>query len=188
MSCINIVTFDDFEENVDKIYQVKDQIRNYVKKRQILQNDFETLQANIRKVLLFWTGNTWVGSRKSKSQEKAFQAFFTELYNLLTSDLVEGSQFLYQGTLYRYLGYNSSDKESAPAIEPEYNNIYVSWSKKPKNQYIESKLYGKMTHLTCEAADDYYGIDLSAFDVERPGEEEVVFPTIESTIKSIVIM
>lgn len=187
---INKVILDPRDDNnVDKIYQVKDQIKNFVKKRHLNnKDDYVMLYANICNVLSFWAEFTWVGIPKEKNQKKAFQAFFVELYGLLVSDLFDGDNYLYQGTLYRYLGHGSQEEESAPAIIPEYNDIYVSWSKKPENKYLESKLYGKMTHLTCELTGDFYGIDLTAFEVDRPGEEEVVFPTIESTIKSIVII
>ena len=70
-------------------------------------------------------------------------------------------------------------------VEPQYNNIYVSWSKQPQNHYIENKLYGTMTLLTCKVDEPYYGIDLEAFGVVRGQEAEVVFPTIKETITEV---
>lgn len=55
----------------------------------------------------------------------------------------------------------------------------------PQNHYIESKLYGTMTLLTCEASEPHYGIDLNAFGVVRGDEAEVVFPTIADAITNI---
>lgn len=92
---------------------------------------------------------------------------------------------LYRGSLYRYLGHGSAKCNTNNRIEPQFNNIYVSWSKNPKNYYIESKLYGTMTLLACKIDEPYYGIDLEAFDVIRGKEAEVVFPTIKETITEV---
>ena len=94
-------------------------------------------------------------------------------------------EVLYRGSLYRYLGKGSAEENADKRIEPQYDNIYVSWSKQPKNYYIESKLYGTMTLLTCKIDEPYYGIDLEAFGVVRGEEAEVVFPTIKETITEI---
>ena len=67
----------------------------------------------------------------------------------------------------------------------QYNNIYVLWSKQPQNHYIENKLYGTMTLLTCKVDEPYYGIDLEVFGVVRGQEAEVVFQTIKETITEI---
>ena len=92
---------------------------------------------------------------------------------------------LYHGTIYRYLGHCLENEIYDNIVEPEYNDIYVSWSKNPTNSYIESKLYGTKTLLTCKIENNYYGIDLEAFCVVRGNEAEVVFPTIKETITNI---
>lgn len=94
-------------------------------------------------------------------------------------------EVLYRGSLYRHLGKGSVEGNTDKRIEPQYDNIYVSWSKQPKNYYIESKLYGTMTLLTCKIDEPYYGIDLEAFGVVRGEEAEGVFPTIKETITEI---
>ena len=48
------------------------------------------------------------------------------------------------------------------------------WSKQPQNHYIENKLYGTMTLLTCKVDEPYYGIDLEVFGVVR-GQEANYF-------------
>ena len=144
---------------------------------------------NIRKVLDYWSSETYIGVEKEKNLKNSFQRFFTNLMSFILACKEVNNDFLndfaekalFQGRLYRYLGH-SSHENSNVAVEPDYNDIYVSWSKNPKNNYIETKLYGTMTLLTCEVSDDYYGIDLSVFEVVRGEEAEVVFPTIESTI------
>ena len=59
-------------------------------------------------------------------------------------------------------------------IKEENHNIYVLWSKQPQNHYIENKLYGTMTLLTCKVDEPYYGIDLEVFGVVR-GQEANYF-------------
>ena len=91
---------------------------------------------------------------------------------------------LFRGKVYRYLGHNESQGKHKK-IKPKYNEIYVSWSKLNKIPYIESKLYGWMTLISCEIEEPFYGIDLDALDISRPHEKEVVFPTIEKLISDI---
>lgn len=91
---------------------------------------------------------------------------------------------MYQGVLYRYLGH-SEPSDSRKCVRPQYNKIYVSWSKNKGNKYLESKLYGVKTLLACNVNYPYFGIDLSAFGMSRGNEREVVFPTIEETMTSI---
>lgn len=92
---------------------------------------------------------------------------------------------LYQGKIYRYLGYGISSNRKKKAIEPNYDGIYVSWSKEPKNGYIESKLYGEMTWIEAEIKSPYFGIDLENMGISRGKEREVVFPTLKDCITNI---
>lgn len=71
------------------------------------------------------------------------------------------------------------------AVVPEYNGIYVSWSKYPNNIYLQNKLYGVKTLLTCECDDTHYGIDLEYFRASRSSEHEVVFPTLKNKITNV---
>jgi len=82
-------------------------------------------------------------------------------------------------------------------VTPEYNDIYVSWSKSERNYYIESKLYGPMTWMKAEIRNPYFGIDIQGFEdwcqewlgdssfITRGEEREVVFPTIKDCIIEI---
>ena len=70
-------------------------------------------------------------------------------------------------------------------VKPSYDNIYVSWSKHPQNDYIESKLGGNITWLSCEITAPRYGIDLEAIKSSRGNEAEVVFPTIKECVTEI---
>lgn len=186
----------DYEENSKKIYQVANQIKSVNKdltNSEVLVERFKMLFQNITNVLNNWTGNTYVGQKKNKTIEKAFQSFFLELHSLLLklNEIKEPEiqsfvkKALYQGTLYRYLGYGYAKGDTKKKIEPVYNTIFVSWSKNSYNSYIESKLYGTLTLLSCNVSGNYYGIDLTAFGISRGDEEEVVFPTIEETIVGI---
>lgn len=159
-------------------------------------DDFNIFIENVCLTLNYWTGHTYVGHKKGKSIQKAFQVFFEALYDFLLFCQREDKSFLqplkdladdalYQGTIYRYLGHCSDDNDAERKVEPEYNCIYVSWSKKPNNHYIQGKLYGTKTLLTCVVSEPFYGIDLEAFGVVKGDEAEVVFPTVKEMITSI---
>lgn len=159
-------------------------------------DNFKVFILNVCETLNYWTGHTYVGCKKSKPIQKAFQAFFEALYDFLLFCQREDKSFfhllkdladtaLYRGTLYRYLGHCSYDNDTEDKVEPEYNDIYVSWSKKPNNNYIQSKLYGTKTLMTCVLVEPYYGIDLEVFGVVKGDEAEVVFPTVKETITDI---
>ena len=187
---------DEVDKSITEIYRVKAQFKRVgerLEKHSISYKEFELFFNNICETLNFWTGHTYVGQKKQKALQKAFQAFFEVLYTfLLNCRYMDNSMLqnlanesLYHGVLYRYLGHGSADDNIDSKVEPVYNNIYVSWSKKPQNHYIESKLYWVMTLLTCNIIEPYYGIDLEAFGVVRGDETEVIFPTIEKTITDI---
>lgn len=198
----NFPTWDcEIEKAVIEINRVTAQIPSVIKKLRtndilVGYRDYNIFENNIIETLKYWTGHTYIGQRKEKHLENAFQRFFEALYKYLIFCRDEDHSFcqllknlsdkaLYQGVLYRYLGHGSSNIDIDTRVEPEYNNVFVSWSKNLTNYYFENKLYGVMTVLTCEVTDSYYGIDLSAFGVSKIDEDEVVFPTIKETIKRI---
>lgn len=195
-------SWDNDAKAINEINRVTAQIKTVQKKLptndiMYYDDDFKFFSENVSQALNYWTSYTYVGRKKDKSIQKAFQVFFEALYDFLLFCQREDNSFchplkdradkaLYRGTLYRYLGHGScNEKNIEERIEPEYNDIYVSWSKKPNNHYIQSKLYGTMTFLTCEIPEPYYGIDLEAFGVVRGDEAEVVFPTLQETLTSI---
>ncbi len=83
---------DRIEEISGIIYQVASQIRSATKKlsnKDMLEKDYRVLAVNIYKTLDHWTGKTYVGMPKDKAIQKAFQAFFIQLYeykNVETAD------------------------------------------------------------------------------------------------------
>ena len=135
----------------------------------------------------FWTGHTYVGVNKEDVVKEAFQKFFEALMTLLLNMRQDkdkdvralAESLLYRGTVYRYLGHSSP---SSDTVEPIYDDIYVSWSKTKINTYIESKLYGPITRLTCEIQSPLYGIDLEVMGCSRGAEKEVVFPTMKDFV------
>lgn len=183
---------DDYGHNASQIDKVTQQI-NECKYRVISHDEFGNLKRNITDVLSYWTGNTYVGMKKKVELSQAFQLFFFSLYDWLllleeSSDKKYSSfanEALYQGKLYRYLGHGDSTEDVYSRVEPQYNDIYVSWSKEEKNSYIESKLDGTKTILTCELKGNHRGIDLEGFGVSKANEREVVFPTLQNTIIDI---
>lgn len=184
------------EKAITEIYRVKNQTQSVggkLKTNDISNADFLLFLDNIYKTLKYWTGHTYIGHKKDKALQKAYQTFFEALYDFLFICREFGNPMLqtfsddvlYRGSLYRYLGYGSAEELIDKRIEPQYNNIFVSWSKQPNNHYIENKLYGTKTLLACKISEPYYGIDLEAFGVVRGEEAEVVFPTIQQTITEV---
>lgn len=193
----------EIEECVKNINDVTKQIKDFMKSvYEIDKANTIRILSNITNTLKYWTGNTYVGCPKDEPTQKAFNDFFNELYNLIWFIIKNDSfpnllrsnikEALYQGKLYRYLGYSSEEyhnlNDKSKHIIPNYNGVYVSWNKDNKNSYLESKLYGPITKLECEISGTNYGIDLTFFDVCTGDEKEVVFPTIESTITKIEYM
>lgn len=195
MNAVNYPVFaDEIDEAVKELNRVTCQTRHVQKnlpRHNLSYDDFELYMKNVRATFAWWCGNTYVGRHKDESLSSAFQRFFEAIYEFLLfcenswdSNLQAlAAKTLYCGTLYRYLGYlicEGCESEHDNWVEPEYSNIYVSWSKLPVVPYIESKLESHITHLTCTATAAHYGIDLSGFGVGRPNEAEVVFPTLKS--------
>ncbi len=197
MNKVNFPFWDDeVEKAITEIYRVKSQLQSVgvrLKTNDISNEEFSVLLNNVYETLKYWTGHTYIGQHKKNDIQKAYQTFFEALYDFLFVCRELGNpvlnsfadKALYRGLLYRYLGYGFVEKNADKRVEPQYNNIYVSWSKQPKNHYIEGKLYGTMTLLTCKIEEPYYGIDLEAFGVVRGQEAEVVFPTIKETITEV---
>ena len=188
---------DQIEEMVKGIDEATRNIINYLEYRKCNNfNDiyFYDLIDDILDVLNCWVGKTYVGSEKDKKLELSFQKFFIKFMELLinfkNSELASNEEnnlankCLFRGNVYRYLGHSESQGKNKK-IKPIYNEIYVSWSKLNKIQYIESKLYGWVTLISCEIKEPHYGIDLEALDISRSHEKEVVFPTIEKLISDI---
>lgn len=192
MISVNMATLwsDETELIVQGITEATQNIIQYRNNEKSSQESLLLLGEDIGDVCDFWTGRTYVGSPKTEVIKEAFQGFFTELMNLLL--LMKDSEkdyevrvaeaMLYRGAIYRYLGNNNPSKK---VVVPKCNEIYVSWSKEPENDYIESKLYGPVTWMSCEIAEPLYGIDLDVIGSPRADEHEVVFPTIEEYITEI---
>ena len=147
------------------------------------------------KVCYFWTGKTYVGEKKDKEIEKVFQDFFKTFMEILLKaksgelncpDECKNilADLLYQGKIYRKLGSSNPTRKNEKII-PEYNDIYVSWSKNKENTYLDSKLYGTKTLITANIKNNYYGIDLEKFGCSAGEEREVVFPTIKECVTKI---
>ncbi len=174
-----------------------------------VEKEFMKICSGINFILLEWTGCTYIGHEKEKNIEQIYQNFFETVHRFLefcyknTEELSEKERTLtkwmmFQGTVYRYLG--KADKgnyRKKIVVEPNYNNIYVSWSKSEHNSYIESKLCGPMTWMKAEILLPDFGIDIRGFEkwceqwyddsysITRGKGREVVFPTIKQCIKEI---
>lgn len=197
----------DYKENAQKIHSIACQIQTYTKRvsHGITKVQGEPLMKNIAAVVANWTGSTYVGDRKKKPLEKAYQAFFSALHDFIIEcrnndryfNIERSSKILYRGMVYRYLGHQLGDVPDNSIVEPNYNDIYVSWSKNPKDTHIESKLRDPMTWIAAEIKEPYYGIDLVGlaeaiselvaveYRIAIKDEKEVVFPTIKECITEI---
>ena len=136
---------------------------------------------NIKNVMRYWI-NLEIGQKKEKVLNDSFQSFYSNLLKLIIRK--RKFKYLYQGTIYRYLGNFPNSDNLLNKVE--YNNIYASWSKN-KNviKCLDYKLYAPYIKLTAVIRNDNYGIDLEKFGIYKNNEQEVVFPTIKDTIKKI---
>lgn len=184
-------------------------VKNYIHDRLVgnfSQDKLLEICDGMNEVLLDWTGNTYVGRRKDANVQNTYQAFFLVIHEFLVfcnnyseyldpmeSTLAE--MMMYRGIVYRYLGIaDSRNYRKKERVEPEYNGIFVSWSKSEENSYILSKLYGPVTWMKAEIKEPYFGIDIQGFElwcekwldespfITRGEEKEVVFPTIAECI------
>lgn len=198
------------EVDIDFINDTTSLIRQYVDSRKSMvkfhSKQFNKICEQIYQVFKIWTGQTWVGEKKPEQVSQSFQNFFLALNDLICFIKInEGSaskkerrfaQLLsYHGVVYRYLG--SSNVHNKKVVTPEFNDIYVSWSKEKDNSYLKSKLYGPITCLSAEIFTPDFGIDLEGFEefyikidpkncgVTRGNEREVVFPTRQDLITDI---
>ena len=170
---------------------------------------FPELLERIADVLSQWSGKTYVGFVKDNITSDVFQVFFISLCDLikfleknkdcimkLESDFINSIK--YNGIIYRILGYGDChDKNKNKSIIPDYNSIFVSWSKNNDIAYLNTKLYGKKTKMKAYIDNDTYGIDLENFQnfinnefqkqwsISKGEEREVVFPTLEEYITEI---
>lgn len=198
---MNQVVFPNWSDDVDSVVveliRVCNQIDSTVraiKRKSVMLEQLSELELNIRTTLSWWTGNTYIGVEKDIKLKKAFQRFYISFYDFLLvcrdSDIdilrCFADKVLYQGTVYRYLGYSSNSRLSkAEPKNVEFDGIFVSWSKNASISYIESKLCGTLTRITCNISGDKYGIDLTAFGLSRGDESEVVFPTLKEYVTNV---
>ena len=181
---------DDIDEIVVGITEATNNIAEYMNVNNPNKEQLFDVCNDVKTICAFWTGNMYVGIHKANAVKEAFQVFFETLMNFLLSIKENGNphetklakSLLYRGTVYRYLGSREPTKE---VIAPLYDNIYVSWSKNQKNSYVEGKLIGSKTWLSCKISDPLYGIDLEALGCSKGEEREVVFPTIKECITEI---
>lgn len=190
---LSLLFMDQYSERASIINRISRKINKYIEYRKNNRFNifrFENIIEQIECVLNDWVGKTSVGIRKELIIEDAFQKFFSSFYNLLIyfkeNDVTiiekELSQNgLYQGMVYRYLGTNINCEKN-DEIVIDYNDIYVSWSKLSKIEYMEEKLYSNYIILACPIQNAYYGIDLHSLGVGREFEEEVVFPTFQHLV------
>ena len=116
---------------------------------------FPELLERVADVLSQWSGKNCVGFAKDNTTIDVFQAFFMCLCDLiklleknkdciikLEKDFINSIK--YNGIIYRTLGYGDChDENKNKSIIPEYNSIFVSWSKNNDIPYLNTKLYGK---------------------------------------------
>jgi len=195
---------EDLKTDPDKLLKISRQmesvVNTYSNNECPNSEEMIVLFENIGGALYKWTGATYVGVKKDAKLELAYTKFYDSLFDLLiclfsvneyTHKIAK--RMLYRGVLYRYLGHASGSEDYFSRVEPEYNGVWVSWSKDDvrNNCYLGSKLYGTRTVLICET--DYpFGIDLTGWDelfgtnIVRANETEVVYPTLKNTIKDVI--
>lgn len=176
---------------ISDIYCVSNQIGTRLN-RDVPMKDALTLEKNIKEVLLFWTESTYIGKRKEQKLQKAYQQFFENLIKFswrkkISKNLELSECGLYQGPMYRVLGNGYEHINIRKYIEPEYDGIFVSWSKSENipTPYMKQKLYGPITKIKSIADGINYAIDLEFWGVSNSNEREVVFPTTRLAVENI---
>lgn len=181
---------DDIDDIVFGINEAKFTVNWYYNADRRTPEMLNELKGDIITICSFWSGKTYVGFPKHPRIKSAFQSFFEDLMRLLlkmkdgdnNEERAFATSLLFRGKVYRYLG---SDAPNKKIVKPHYDRIYVSWSKLPENSYLLSKLYGKITWISCEIEYPFYGIDIDALGCSRGNEQEVVFPTIKECVREI---
>ena len=185
---------DEYQKIIFEVDKATENIKNYIKNNnRNTKESFIQVLSDVEEVCNCWTGKTYVGQNKRQDLKNAYQDFFKALMKMLLlcktnrnpCENKVAETLLYQGKIYRYLGYGISSNRKKKAIEPNYDGVYVSWSKEPKNGYTESKLYGEMTWIESEIKYPYFGIDLEAMESSVGNEKEVVFPTLKDCVTNI---
>ena len=185
---------DEYDKIIFEVNKATDNIKNYIKNNNRNTKEFFIqVLSDVEEVCNCWTGKTYVGQSKRQDLKNAYQDFFSNLMKMLLlcktnnnqCENVAAKALLYQGKVYRYLGYGAPSGCKKKAIVPEYDGLYVSWSKEPQNNYIEGKLYGKITWIEAEIKSPYFGIDLEVIGSSRGNEKEVVFPTLKDCVTNI---
>ena len=181
----------EYNKIANRIHSVALEIGIYIQKRKIINfyyDSFKIMYNKCKDVIQNWVGYTYVGEQKHEIIRNAFQHFFQMFYRLLlffkneSDESIEielAHKGLYQGKLYRYLGTSLNSRKKSKIIV-EYNDIYVSWTKKEHVDYLESKLHSNFIIISCEIKELDYGIDLHNLGIGREFEQEVVFPTIKA--------
>lgn len=186
---LDTLWYDDAEPAIKGINEATSNVLAYTNSPYRNSNQLRDVLRDIYDVCKLWATNTYVGRQKPDDIREAFQSFFEALMAMLiklkdspiTNEQDLSALLLYQGTVYRYLG---TEFFSSECIIPKYNDVYVSWSKKPRNSYFESKLLSPITWMACEIKEPRYGLNLAAI-YNLSGEQEVVFPTIQECITQI---
>lgn len=99
---------------------------------------------------------------------------------------------VYVGDIYRYIGTGVGSGKYG--VKPYFSDTYVSWSTNKESHYMESKLRGVKTRLSCLIAAPCFGISIlgcASFNKKFLGgtnlymagaECEVVYPTLKDSV------
>lgn len=175
------------ENACNKIDTVTSQIAEITNRDGCSFRQSNVLYGNIASVITHWIGAFHAGWPKEECLQKSFYEFYKRLLEFL---LKFQPDKLYQGRIYRYIGYSSEDYQDEFLInsvvnpkKPYGTKYYSSWSKTKNLPTITKDLIGPKTLLICDIPDNMYGIDLSKFVYDSRKEKEIVFPTLLSFIK-----
>lgn len=149
---------------------------------------------NMQSVLSVWQSNTYLGVMKPSVLRSVFHRFFEAVLDLILTmrssisedDRDYANNSLYQGRVYRWLGYSGGEDEDKDVIV-NYDNLYASWSTLPRCSYTLSKLYGKVKRVTLDIPVGHFGLYLPVLSCEftKVHEQEVVFPVLEEYVVAV---
>ena len=140
-------------------------------------------------VLFYWVRKNIVGIEKSNQVKQLYNNFFALIkvymdnWQALNDDSEKhnlAKEVIYKGEIYRYL---DSKKITMSKDKIRYDENFVHWSKIKEINSVINHLKGPYLLLKAQIKDDDYGIFINPLIRELIlDEQEVVYPTIETTI------
>lgn len=134
---------DEYQKIIFEVNKATKNIKNYIKNNnQNTKEFFIQVLSDVEEVCDCWTGKTYVGQSKRQDLKNAYQDFFSNLMKMLLLCKTNNNQcenaaakaLLYQGKVYRYLGYGFSSSRKKKAIYDRVLQQRENFSRAKRNE------------------------------------------------------